>query len=195
MAGIFSYSSTAGSNTSVGGVSIAEGMSPANVNNAIRAALADIATSFADATKESFYNGSSPLAIASGGTNATSAATALSNLGGLAETYRDAVPTAKSGAFTFANSDRGAGIRYTGGAAAGTINPYATTAINVGAVIPIRVAHNASGALAVTPGSGVSLRLAGQTATATSVSFAAGSFGGIWQETQDNWVAYGTGIS
>lgn len=43
MAGIQDYSTTAGSNTSVGGVSIAEGMNPAGVNNAIRAVMADLA--------------------------------------------------------------------------------------------------------------------------------------------------------
>jgi len=42
MAGIKDYSSTAGSNTSVGGVSIAEGMLPSNINNAFRAITADI---------------------------------------------------------------------------------------------------------------------------------------------------------
>lgn len=46
--GIEDYSTTAGSNTSVGGVSIAEGMSPASVNNAIRAVMADIATARQD---------------------------------------------------------------------------------------------------------------------------------------------------
>jgi hypothetical protein len=42
MAGIKDYSTTAGSNTSVGGVSIAEGMLPSNINNAFRAVTADI---------------------------------------------------------------------------------------------------------------------------------------------------------
>ena len=42
MAGIKDYSKTAGSNTSVGGVSIAEGMLPSNINNAFRAVTADI---------------------------------------------------------------------------------------------------------------------------------------------------------
>lgn len=46
--GIADYSTTAGSNTSVGGVSIAEGMSPGNVNNAIRAVMADIAAARQD---------------------------------------------------------------------------------------------------------------------------------------------------
>ena len=42
MAGIKDYSSTATNNTSVGGVSIAEGMLPSNINNAFRAVTADI---------------------------------------------------------------------------------------------------------------------------------------------------------
>ena len=42
MAGIKDYSSTASNNTSVGGVSIAEGMLPSNINNAFRAVAADI---------------------------------------------------------------------------------------------------------------------------------------------------------
>lgn len=41
---ISDYSTTASSNTSVGGVSIAEGMAPGNVNDAIRAQLADLAS-------------------------------------------------------------------------------------------------------------------------------------------------------
>ena len=42
MAGIKDYSTTAASNTSVGGISIAEGMLPSNINNAFRGLLADI---------------------------------------------------------------------------------------------------------------------------------------------------------
>jgi hypothetical protein len=41
MAGVFDYSTTANSNTTVGGVSIAEGMAPGNVNNGMRAQMAD----------------------------------------------------------------------------------------------------------------------------------------------------------
>lgn len=194
MAGLFDWSTTAGSNTTVGGVSIAEGMSAGNVNNAIRAAMAAIRASFATAL-ESFLNGTSGLPVANGGTGAATASNALANLGGLSTTYRNATPTTKTGAFTFADSDRGNGIRYTGAAAAATLSAYATVPIEVGGVIPIRVAHNASGALAVTPGGAATIRIAGQTASVASVSFAAGSFGGIWHESQDLWVAYGSGIS
>jgi hypothetical protein len=41
--GIEDYSTTPGSNTAINGISIAEGMSPANVNNAIRQMMADLA--------------------------------------------------------------------------------------------------------------------------------------------------------
>jgi hypothetical protein len=43
MAGINDYSNTAGSNTTINGIDIAEGCSPAGINNAIRQLMADIA--------------------------------------------------------------------------------------------------------------------------------------------------------
>ena len=49
MAGIKDYSSTASNNTSVGGISIAEGMLPSNINNAMRAILADVREWYNDA--------------------------------------------------------------------------------------------------------------------------------------------------
>ena len=49
MAGIKDYSSTAANNSSVGGVSIAEGMLPSNINNAFRAVTADMREWYNDA--------------------------------------------------------------------------------------------------------------------------------------------------
>ena len=49
MAGIKDYSTTASNNTSVGGVSIAEGMLPSNINNAFRAVTADMREWYNDA--------------------------------------------------------------------------------------------------------------------------------------------------
>lgn len=49
MTGIYDWSTSAGSNLTVGGVSIAEGMSRANVNNAMRAIMADGANFLLDA--------------------------------------------------------------------------------------------------------------------------------------------------
>lgn len=48
MTGSYDYSATAGSNAAVGGVSVAEGMARAGVNNAMRAILADIAKLLTD---------------------------------------------------------------------------------------------------------------------------------------------------
>ena len=42
---LWQWSTTAGSNTDVGGISIAEGMAPSNVNNAMREIMAELATS------------------------------------------------------------------------------------------------------------------------------------------------------
>src|SRR4249919_57472 len=113
MAGIFAWSTSAGSNTTVGGVSIAEGMSPALVNNAMRATMAEVRVSF-DSSLETFFNGTAPLPIANGGTAATSASAALASLGALASTYRDLPVTAQTGAFAFTDAMRGTLQRYSG---------------------------------------------------------------------------------
>lgn len=84
------YSSTAGSNTSVGGVSIAEGMARASVNNAIRAELADISDLLKDLGGGTATTGSAdayllslPTAPAAYADNLLFAATAnFSNSGG-----------------------------------------------------------------------------------------------------------------
>ena len=49
MAGIKDYSTTAANNTSVGGISIAEGMLPSNINDAFRAVAADTREWYNDA--------------------------------------------------------------------------------------------------------------------------------------------------
>lgn len=69
--------------------------------------------------------------------------------------FRDFPIVAKGSAFTFADSDRGKMIVYSGAAAAATINPSGTTPINVGGVIA--GFNNGSGILTITPGAGVSL--------------------------------------
>ncbi len=191
MAGIHGYNGTAGSNTTVGGVSIAEGMSPANVNDAIRAFMADVKNSFA-ISLEAFLNGSAPLPIASGGTGAASAGAALTALGALAATYRDLPVVTQTTAFAFADSDRGSLVRYTGGTAVATINPFGTTPINVGGVIIVRNAG--SGVLTITRGAGVVLKIAGFN-TDQNVALAVGGFCSLIQEATNVWVVTGGGIS
>lgn len=191
MAGIFGWFTTAGSNTTVGGVSIAEGMSPANVNNGMRAMMADVATSFA-AALENFLNGTAPLPIANGGTAAASAPAALTSLGALASTYRDLPVTAKTTDFTFADSDRGTMLRYTGGAAAITISANATVAINTGGVIVVY--NRGSGALTTAKAVGVSVRIAGQT-TDANVVIAVDGYAAFIKSDTNEWIVVGSGVS
>lgn len=80
MADIFSWSSTAGSNTTVDGVNIDEGCPPGNVNNAIRSVMALIRNTFASGLS-TFFAGSSALPLANGGTGATTDTGARTNLG------------------------------------------------------------------------------------------------------------------
>jgi len=80
MAGLFNWSSTAGSNTTVDGVNIAEGCPAGNLNNGIRSVMAMIRSTFSQ-TLEGFLAGTSALSLTAGGTSATSASGARTNLG------------------------------------------------------------------------------------------------------------------
>lgn len=80
MGGIFSWSSTAGSNAAVDGINIGEGCPSANLNNASRSIMAIIRQTFASAL-EGFFSGASALPIANGGTGGTSASAARTALG------------------------------------------------------------------------------------------------------------------
>jgi hypothetical protein len=64
MAGIKDYSSTASSNSAVGGVSIAEGMLPSNINNALRAVLADTREWYNDSQWVIYGDGDASFTIA-----------------------------------------------------------------------------------------------------------------------------------
>ena len=71
---ISEFDTTAANNTDIGSINIAEGMAPSNVNNAIRELMAHL---------KDWQSGTSgdKLPIASGGTNAGTAADARTNLG------------------------------------------------------------------------------------------------------------------
>jgi hypothetical protein len=191
MADIFDWSTTAASNTTVDGVGIDTGMSPGNVDNAIRGIMRIVRNSFASAL-QSFLAGSAALPIANGGTAATSASAALTSLGALADDYRDLPLTTKTGAFTFADSERGGRINYTGAAAAATINPEASTSITDGATYVIRNAG--SGVLTVTRGTGVTLKVNGGT-TSANASIAVGGIGTLIRWAENDWTISGSGVS
>ena len=63
MVGIKDYSSTAGGNTSIGGISIAEGMLPSNINNAFRGLTADIREWYNDSQWVIYGDGDSTFTV------------------------------------------------------------------------------------------------------------------------------------
>jgi hypothetical protein len=191
MSSIFDWSSTASSNTACDGIGVNTGMSPASVDNVFRSLMALIRGSFASAL-QTFLAGSAALPIANGGTGATTAATALTALGGLEDDYRDLVRVVKSASFTLANSERGSGIVWTNvSPGTATIDPLATTPINLGAVFVI---YNAGAALTVTRGAGVTLQVSGST-TSTDAIVATGGQATLIHWGDDFYTITGPGVS
>lgn len=188
---IFDWSSTAASNTTIDSINTNTGMSPANVDNVLRSIAAIVRSTFASAL-QNFLAGSAALPIANGGTAATTAADALASLGALADDYRDLPLTTKTAAWTFADAERGGRINYTGAAAAATINPNATTSITDGATYVIRNAG--SGAITVTRGTGVTLKVNGGTSSANA-TIAIGGLATLIRWGTDDWTISGSGVS
>lgn len=191
MASLFDWSATAASNTSVDGIGINTGMSPGNVDNALRSVMALVRNTFA-AALTNFLAGSAALPVANGGTGAITAPLALTALGALGSEYRDLPLITKAAAFTFAEAERGGRVRYTGAAAAATIDPNATTAITDGAVYVIR--NTGSGVLTITRGAGVSLKVNGGT-TSANAALAIGGVASLIRDGTDDWVVTGSGLT
>jgi hypothetical protein len=191
MSDIWDYSGTASANTSLDGTNTAPGMSPANVDDAIRIIVAILRNSL-HINHEAFLRDGGALPIASGGTGGTSAATALTALGALEDDYRDLQLVTKTGTFTFANADRGKRINYTGGAAVATIDPESLTAITDGAVYVIR--NNGTGVLTIGPNTGVTLKINGAT-TSANAALAVGGVATIIRWATNDWTLTGAGVS
>lgn len=96
MADIFDWDATPSNNTTVDGINIATGMPVQNVDNALRAILGTVRNSF-DSGLESFLAGLAGLPLANGGTGATTAADARTNLGLGTSAVENTVPISKGG--------------------------------------------------------------------------------------------------
>jgi hypothetical protein len=131
----------------------------------------------------------SPLPTAA---RADDAAAALAAFGGLGAAYQRLPQVAKSAAFAFDLTMDGGHVRYTGAAAAATINPNATTAFPRDAVIVI--VNDGSGALTITRGAAVALIWAATGADANR-ALAAGGMATILQVATDRWFISGAGLS
>lgn len=132
------------------------------------------------------------LAVADGGTGASTAATARTNLGALSDAYQRLPQVAKSGAFSFDATMDGGHVRYTGAAAAATIDPNATTNLPVGCIITI--INDGTGAMTLTRGVGVALIWA-STAADANRTLAIGGWASIIQVAVDRWYVNGTGLT
>ena len=124
MADIFDWDATPSNNTTVDGINIATGMPVQNVDNALRAILGTVRNSF-DSGLESFLAGLAGLPLANGGTGATTAADARTNLGLGTSAVENTVPISKGGT---GNTTAAAALlalmagAVTGSAGAGTLN-------------------------------------------------------------------------
>lgn len=112
MTGLFDWSATPSSNTTVDGINIAEGCPSGNMNNAVRSVMALVRQSFTSGLAN-FLSGTSPLAVGSGGTGGANPADARTALG--AASTADAVPV--GAVFHFAASTAPTGFLVCNGSA------------------------------------------------------------------------------
>lgn len=184
--GVANYYTNPSLNVSINGIDIAELCSAAGYNDALRQIMADIAV-WTAASGVTY-----PISIANGGTGQITAAAALAALGGLGTAYQRLPQTPKAAAFAYDLTMDGGHVRYTGAAAAATINPNATTAFPVGAVI--LTINDGSGVVTLTRGVGVALIWAASGADANR-SLAVGGMATQIQVATDRWFVSGTGLS
>lgn len=190
--GIEAYSTTPALNVSVNGINIAELCPAGNLNDAQRQVMADIKTWYDFANPKLTTLPTFPLSIANGGTGQTTASAARDALLALDVAFRKLPQTGKNVAFSFA-ADMSAGyVYYTGAAAAGTIDPNSTTAIDRDTVI--NVINKGSGALTITRGAGVVMIWA-QTGADANRTLAVGGWAVLLKVATDTWIISGAGLS
>lgn len=181
MASLFDWSATPASNTTVNGINIAEGMSPALVNDAMRSIMALVRSSF-DTSLQTFLANTAQLPIANGGTGAATAAAALTALG--ASPARPTITT-QSTSFSAADSDNN-----THKVASGTSPTLTLGTITAGTAFTARFTT----AWSITCSGGLSKNGASPSGVTTG-SIAANSLLTFIHEGSGVWSAIGSGLS
>ena len=155
------YSTTPGLNTTISGINIAEGCSPAGINDAIRQLMADVRV---------FYdNVPVPAGVAASGANADITSlrqsVTITSVGTVTATtlgYRGLPLNIQAGAYTLALADQGGLVTLSTGGL--TVPANAVTAFPVGATIAV---YNNSGSAQNIAINTDTLRLAGTASTGT----------------------------
>lgn len=127
MAVIYDWSTTPSSNVTVNGVSVAENCPAANINNAIREVMAASRNTFASGL-QNFLAGTSPLAVASGGTGLSAALTTNALVKQGASNFAASIVSDDGSTATVTGA-----LSVTGNVGIGTSSPGARLAINGGA--------------------------------------------------------------
>ncbi|HEY5072066.1 MAG TPA: hypothetical protein VII63_08545 [Caulobacteraceae bacterium] len=127
------------------------------------------------------------------GDTATNLIIANSVLATASAGYLGAPVNEQDGVYAFVAGDAGKLVRHNSGAGhAWTISPFATTPFPVGTAIAVR--NVGAGVVTLTRGAGVTQLLSGS-GTSKDVAVAQWGLATLIQETQDNWVVSGAGIS
>lgn len=175
------WDTTAGNNTDIAGVNLAEGCAAAGINDAIRTVMAQIAAWIVAAT--------GPLLRVAANTIAN--AVMILDGAGVARLigYRGVPPTASTTGRTLALTDVGQHIPATGGI---TVPPNSSVAFAIGDLVAVY--NNSGSSITITQGSGVTLRLIG-TATTGNRTLAQRGVCNLLKVGTDEWVASGGGVS
>lgn len=177
-----SWDTTAGNNTDIAGINIAEFCPPSSINDAIRTVMAQIASWIVSATGPLLRVAANTIANATLILDGAGAARAIG--------YRTVPSRSVSTATVPALTDVGQAIKNSSGG--WTIPANATVAFAVDDVITLY--NNSSSAQTITQASGVTLRLVA-TSTTGNRTLAQRGVATCWQVAANEWVVSGAGVS
>jgi hypothetical protein len=178
------WSSTAASNSDIGGIDIAENCDAANINNAIRELMAQIVAADGAVLKSGSAMSGNLTAMGSGSTVKDSGGTAQS-VG-----FRNVPQNSQSSGYTLALVDVGKHVFISTGGV--TVPPNSTVAFAVGDAVTI--INNSGSDQTITQGSGVTLRRAGTSSTGNR-SLAQRGLVTVIKVATDEWFIAGAGLS